>query len=125
MSSKEIAQKVGLTPQTVDTYIKAAMAKLVVDNRREAARMLASQETSQQSGSPSKTLAAPPENRNHDPAAERVGWRNSLLPPPIGGSRNDMNAAEKTLAVLKVAVIAGIVVLALALSIAGALYTFR
>lgn len=125
MSSKEIALTVHLSPQTVDTYIKGAMAKLGAENRREAARMLVAWETSQELGSPSEPLAAVAETDEQADTAGGAGWRTMLLPPPLGGSRNDMNSAGKTLAVLKVAAIAGIVVLALALSIAGTLYTFR
>lgn len=46
MSSKEIAQETGLAPQTVDTYVKAAMAKLGASNRRDAARLLGAAEAS-------------------------------------------------------------------------------
>src|SRR4051794_12030891 len=50
MSSKEIAIETGWAPQTVDTYIKAAMARLGASNRREAARLLAHAELSQKLG---------------------------------------------------------------------------
>jgi DNA-binding CsgD family transcriptional regulator len=59
MSSKEIAKVIGLTPQTVDTYLKAALARTGAPNRREAARMLVTWELSQQSGSPSQPIAEP------------------------------------------------------------------
>ena len=41
MSSKEIAPRLGVEPNTVDQYIKAAMRILGVSDRRAAARMLA------------------------------------------------------------------------------------
>ena len=41
MSSKEIAQQLGVEPGTVDQYVKAAMRILGVSDRRAAARMLA------------------------------------------------------------------------------------
>lgn len=39
-SSKEIALELGLSPFTVDEYVRSAVAKLGVRNRREAARAL-------------------------------------------------------------------------------------
>jgi hypothetical protein len=125
MSSKEIAIETGLSPATVDTYVKAAMARLGAINRREAARILTSWEQSQQLGSPPDSLP------NHIPAGQlapaadggaRFDW---IKPPPLGGRRNDLDAGLKTLAILKVAGIGAVVVLAIALLMAGALQTFR
>ena len=44
MSSKEIAQQLGLGPATVDQYVKTAIRILGVSDRRAAARMLAEHE---------------------------------------------------------------------------------
>ena len=44
MSSKEIAPRLGVEPNTVDQYVKAAMRILGVSDRRAAARMLAQYE---------------------------------------------------------------------------------
>src|SRR3954468_1344801 len=44
MSSKEIAPRLGVEPNTVDQYVKAAMRTLGVADRRAAARMLAEHE---------------------------------------------------------------------------------
>lgn len=41
LSSKEIAQALGISKASVDTYCNRARAKLGVDSRREAARMVA------------------------------------------------------------------------------------
>ncbi|MFS2108467.1 helix-turn-helix transcriptional regulator [Sphingomonas sp. Sphisp140] len=46
MSSKEIALALGLSPLTVDGYLKEAVRTLGVSTRREAARVLASHESS-------------------------------------------------------------------------------
>ncbi len=125
MSSKEIAHEVGLSPQTVDTYIKAAMAKLGAGNRRDAARLLEAHELSQQLGSPPGAIAmnaAPADQAVATGGGGRLDW---LLPPPVGGKSNDLSAAERTFAVLKVAGIGAVAVFALALLIAGTLYTLR
>jgi DNA-binding CsgD family transcriptional regulator len=125
MSSKEIAIAVKLTPQTVDTYIKTAMSRLGVSNRREAARLLTDWEASQKTGSPSQTVV------ETAPAVEERGvvGRGSAVHlislPPVGGRPNALSNTEKLLAALKVAVVGATAVIALALLIAGVLKTFH
>lgn len=125
LSSKEIAQETGLSPQTVDTYLKAAMARLEVGSRREAARLLAASEIPQPLGSPS--LAVEVNGGASDQASTTTGGGliGLIVPPPVGGRRNLLGPAERNLAILKVAMLGALVVLALALLIAGALRTFR
>lgn len=62
MSSKEIALALGLSPLTVDGYLKEAVRTLGVSGRREAARVLASYETA----SPPAEIV-PPQNLGGDP----------------------------------------------------------
>jgi DNA-binding CsgD family transcriptional regulator len=124
MSSKEIAIETGLSPATVDTYVKAAMAKLGASNRRDAARLLTSIE-SQDLGSPASGLPGPRSVQHQSAVADGEGWSGWIAPPPLGGSRNELDAAGKTLAILKVAGLGAVMVLAIALLMAGALQTFR
>jgi DNA-binding CsgD family transcriptional regulator len=125
MSSKEIAKETGLTPQTVDTYVKAALARTGAVNRREAARMLVAWELSQQSGSPSSAIAVPDRRADDHGQTGAKGWRGPLRLPPVGGSFHDLNWAQKSYQALLVAVVAAAVVVALALAIAGLFQTFR
>lgn len=125
MSSKEIAIETGLSPATVDTYLKGAMSRLGALNRREAARILTSWEQSQQLGSLPEGLPGQAPTRQLATAADGGRWFDWIKPPPLGGRRNDRDAAQKTLAILKVAGIGAVAVLALALLMAGALQTFR
>jgi hypothetical protein len=125
MSSKEIAKETGLTPQTVDTYVKGALARTGAANRREAARMLVAWELSQQSGSPSAAIAAPNGRTDDYAQAGARGWRRAFRLPPVGGGFNDLNWAQKSYQALLVAVVAAAVVVALALAIAGLFQTFR
>jgi DNA-binding CsgD family transcriptional regulator len=127
-SSKEIALETGLSPQTVDTYLKQAMARLGVTSRREAARFLEQHEgapPSQISGSPSGGLVEP--DGPDDPSAEARGrsWTTWAALPPVGGRPNELGAGARTFAVLRIAVIAATTVVAMALVIAGGLSTFR
>jgi len=124
MSSKEIAKALGLTPQTVDTYVKTSMARLGASNRREAARMLVADEASRNLGSPTAGVA------EHRPLPDQLastgttGWLSWVRPPPVGGSFHDLTWSQKTYQALLVAVISASIVIALALAIAGVFQTF-
>jgi len=103
MSSKEIAQQLGLSHRTVDQYINQAARLLGASNRREAARMLAFLEESalKKLQLKSQPVANPPISEE----AEGVGQASDTgkkLPrilrwvPPIGGGRHDLKATEVT-----------------------------
>lgn len=125
MSSKEIARETGLTPQTVDTYLKGALARTGAPNRREAARLLSASELSQQSGSPAEPVVGAPGRKDDQLQAGMSGWRTAFRLPPVGGGFNDLNWAQKSYQALLVAVVAAAVVVALALALAGLFQTFR
>jgi DNA-binding CsgD family transcriptional regulator len=80
MSSKEIAQKLGVEPGTVDQYVKAAMRILGVGERRTAARMLAEHE-----GAAALPAAAMCEEQT--PFEATPPRREPALPLPIDGLR--------------------------------------
>jgi DNA-binding CsgD family transcriptional regulator len=124
MSSKEIAKALGLTPQTVDTYVKVSMARVGASNRREAARMLVAAEASLKSGSPPGDLAERDPGGDQLAATGTTGWLSWVRPPPVGGGFHDLNWSQKTYQALLVAVISASVVIALALLIAGIFQTF-
>ena len=124
MSSKEIAKALDLTPQTVDTYVKASMARLGASNRREAARMLVESELSQNLGSPSASLADREPIDDQASATGTTGRLSWVRPPPVGGGFHDLSWSEKTYKALLVAVISTAIVIALALLIAGLFQTF-
>ncbi|GAA4024851.1 hypothetical protein GCM10022280_27170 [Sphingomonas swuensis] len=124
MTSKEIALETGLTPQTVDTYIKGAMARLSASNRRDAARILADVEISQQMGSPPPAVVSRSAFVDQRGAAERRVAA-LLAPPPIGGRPIQLTGVQRTRAILRVALTAAVVVFALLLLITGVLMTFR
>lgn len=130
MSSKEIAIETGLSPQTVDTYLKQAIARLEVPSRREAARVLlawedAAETPSQKTGSPSAAVASCPSPSQQEALTGRTGSGAFSFLPPVGGTVNRLDGAARTLAVLKIAVLSATVVVGLALLIAGGLWTFR
>lgn len=123
-SSKEIALQIGLSPSTVDTYIKTSMARLGASNRREAARLLETLEASQELGSPSRELGGGSVAVQPGEVAAGRGWIEAIAPPPIGGRLNTLSVAERTLAIMRVAGIGLAVVIALTLVVAGVFRTF-
>lgn len=127
LTSKEIAIETGLMPQTVDTYIKSAMAKLGSASRRDAARLLAASEEMlpQRLGSPSPSVVTGPSRKHVESIARRSKFLGTLALPPIGGAYNELSAAQRTYAVLRVAGISVIVISSLVLLIAGVMMTFR
>lgn len=124
MSSKEIAKALGLTPQTVDTYLKTSMARLGVSSRREAARILVASELSPNLGSPSAGLADAGQRTDQMATTGTTGWLSWVRPPPVGGGFHDLNWSQKTYQALLVALISASIVIALALAIAGLFETF-
>lgn len=124
MSSKEIAIETGLSPNSVDTYLKAAMSSLGVANRRDAARLLGSHEASQHLGSPTPAVAAVLA-RPQSGATIVGGGAGMLSLPLLGGRPNHLSAAAKTFAVLRIAAVSAVVVVAIALLIVALFRTFR
>ena len=124
MSSKDIARHTGLSPATVDTYIKDAIALTGAGNRREAARIFSLNDPSQKLGPQSQQVAdlASASNQSLKVPAR---WFAGLGLPPIGGSEHDLSPSQKTVLALRVAVIGAAVVLALMTAIAGVLDSFR
>lgn len=125
LTSKEIALETGWSPQTVDTYLKSAMAKLGSSTRREAARSFVETEQSQLLGSPSRPIVSAQLIEEPGGAVSKQTVRQVLAPPPLGGTANELTALERTLAVLKVAALSAAALVALTLLIAGVLQTFR
>ena len=82
MSSKEIAQQLGVEPGTVDQYVKGAIRILGVNDRKTAARMLAEHEGGE--------VPTPPGLRLQDeqaPFNTTTLRREPLLPLPLEGLR--------------------------------------
>lgn len=125
LSSKEIAIELGLSPQTVDTYLKVAIGRLGAANRRDAARRFAALEESQKSGSQSRPVAEPGSEPQSADTTGGGGAFAKVLPPPIGGIVNTFGLADRSFAILRVSVVGATVVIGLALLVAGALDAFR
>jgi DNA-binding CsgD family transcriptional regulator len=124
MSSKEIAKQTGLTPQTVDTYLKASLPRLGASNRREAARLFLAWEAAKNGDAPSESLVSTDEQRAESDGSTTRKWSDLIKLPPIGGVVNELGWAQKTVQALQVAVVAAATIIALTLAMAGILKTF-
>lgn len=110
MSSKEIAIQLGIAPSTVDNHIMTAMEKLEVGSRRQAVRLI---DLVRRRNGPS----AMPPNVERTAGTRRI--------PPLGGSENQTLAPRRLLQILTIGVLSILVVLALVLSIAGAVHVLE
>lgn len=121
LRSKEIAPIVQLAPASVDTYVRRAMGHLGAADRRSAARMLADFEQSERFVSQSPDLSEPVGDRKK--VARRLGRfiLSMAIPPPIGGSKNDLTVAGRIREMLRVACLLVTVVSALTLVFVGAM----
>lgn len=128
-TSKEISQQTGLTPSTIDTYLKSATAALGAANRRDAARKFAEIEQSQRLGSQPPLLPTPEPASDED--AEQRGsnvrdhWiRTVVTPPPIGGSINDLTTSSRLIAMFKIACLMAAIMAGLTLFSIGMIRLF-
>jgi len=96
-SSKEIAQELGLSPYTVDEYVKSAVSKLGVRNRRDAAKIVSAEPaeaTPQKLGDEPQAIAQPPHSTDAMPPVRSVKGRH--IPFLRQGRRlNDLTAAQR------------------------------
>lgn len=106
--SKAIARELNLQPGTVDTYLSRACKLLDADTRQIAAERYldALNGPAQNSGSLSRSRS----NRLGNPTTAgsfrpTTGVRWLFDVPPIGGIEQDLNWIEKTLAILRIAIV--------------------
>lgn len=125
--SKQIASQLSLTPGTVDNYINAALGKLSLTSRREAARLLASEESEaaasivQQLHLQSSHLAErtePPE-RPEQASDRRPTNSWSLSLPPIGGDENELTKLQRLLGISRIGFAAALLLIATVVVIQG------
>jgi DNA-binding CsgD family transcriptional regulator len=117
LTSKEIAQRLAISPMTVDTYIKAAMARMGASTRREAAKAFAASEASlpQSLGSPTDELDGSPKlvNLVVSEAEADQRSRDAAVPqsppwfPPLGGEQNDLEASKVVYVIVRLTLMIG------------------
>lgn len=127
-TSKEIGRVLDLSPSTVDNHILTAVQSVNAPSRGEAARFLAGSEARQKMPRESNTLAEPQLSRlmsspAKSPTLSILGHSIWTL-PPIGGHKNVLDAAERTLRIMQVATVGFGTMIGLTLLIAGAFRIF-
>ena len=130
LTSKEIAPILDVTPGVVDNYIAAAIAKLGVSGRREAARILAGQEKAMVQPlhlQPETIAQALPTADEMHRADQTQGTGSTPMRvlhhlfglPPIGGRENDLNAADRLLAMARIGFLAAVLLIATIVTVQG------
>lgn len=129
LTSKQIAPILETTPGVVDNYINAALSKLAITSRREAARILIAHEKDmvQQLHLQSETLAETIEAPDQQ---GRVGVEDLSLVslfnlPPVGGEENDLPISQRILALSRIGLFAALAVLGATVIIRGVITLLR
>lgn len=129
LTSKQIAPRVGLTHESVNTYVKTATRALGAPNRSVAARMLLEHEAVPNREFPSPPVVEPIPERQIEPADGLPGSPRSAsqgpgilaFVPPLGGSDRDLTIGETLAAMLRAALFLAVIVAALLLLVVGGL----
>jgi DNA-binding CsgD family transcriptional regulator len=129
LTSKQIAPKVGLTHESVNTYVKSATRLLGAPNRSVAARMLLDYEALPKWEFPPDPVEAADQIGQIDGADELPRFPSPIpflrggiaLVPPIGGRISNLTAIEKIVAMLRAAIFMAAIIATLVLLIAGGL----
>jgi DNA-binding CsgD family transcriptional regulator len=127
-TSKEIGRMLDLSPSTVDNHILAATQLVEAPSRAEAARMLHTSEARQKLPSQPQPLAEPLLSGVLPSSADGVVWvdlgRRIFSLPPVGGQKNELDAAERSIRIIQVAAVGFGTVMSLVLLIAGVFRLF-
>ncbi len=127
-TSKEIGRVLSLSPSTVDNHVNGAIQAMQAPNRGTAARALTDFELGQKLPRQSGELAelAVLREQSAQPETEEIAPKGGsfLSLPPVGGRRNDLDGASRSLRILQVAAVAAVVSVALVILVAGLFRAF-
>jgi DNA-binding CsgD family transcriptional regulator len=127
-TSKEIGRALDLSPSTVDNHVLTAVQSMSANSRGEAARSLAGQEARQKLPREPQPLVESVQTALFSVSAEAPAFtaqgRKFWSLPPVGGQKNELDSAERSLRIVQVAAVGFGTVMSLALLIAGAFQIF-
>lgn len=130
LTSKEIAPLLDVTPGVVDNYIAAAIVKLGANGRRDAARILVGHEKAMvqplhlQPEAIAPVLPTADEmdraDQTQDTGSTPIRVLHQLFSlPPIGGRENDLNVAERLLAMARISFLTALFLIATIVTVQG------
>lgn len=137
MTSKEIGKALNLSNMTVDDYILTARTRLGGVNRRQAAQMLISWESSSPQSLPQpvpQSLGPHPERIAPDagpPQTVEAGWVELIIEfihfrlPPIGGRENDLTTSKRIVGMGYIAFVAALLMILTIVIITGVIALLR
>lgn len=120
-TSKQIGRQLHIAPSTVDNHLSAALERLGMNNRADAARAMRA-----------RASAARPDVADEaasPPADEPVESAPSLLSevlrlPPLGGSENRLSLRRRYVHVVQIALLGTMAMTAVVMTIAGLVQLF-
>jgi DNA-binding CsgD family transcriptional regulator len=127
-TSKEIGRTLDLSPSTVDNHILTAVQSMSANTRGEAARTLTGHEARQKIPREPQALAEPEGSGlisiSADTPSLTIWDRKIWSLPPVGGQKNELDSAERSIRVIQVAAVGFGTVMSMTLLIAGAFKIF-
>lgn len=113
MTSKQIGRALDLAPSTVDNHIRAALERLRMDDRLEAAALISRQTALGGAGDDDAG------RDDRETSGQQPAWRRALSMPAIGGSPNTYSLGRRLFHVVQIALVSTIVLTAMIMTIAG------
>ncbi len=115
-TSKQIGRALNLSPSTIDNHLRAAIERLGLDNRIDAARVL-KQALNQDLALSSETVGLP------GAVGDSVAASLFRL-PPIGGTPNRLSQRRRFFHVVQIALLGTMALAAATITIAGIVHLF-
>jgi len=124
-TSKQIARELALSPSTVDNHLRAALERLGLNSRTDAARALRSAQGEQGDVSgmamDASEAVVPPLTIQSTAPSRLRGW---LRLPRLGGVENRLSLGQRYFHVAQIALLGTMTMAALVLTIAGLVHLF-
>lgn len=119
-TSKQIARELALSPSTVDNHLRAALERLGLNSRTDAARALRSARAEQEDASgmamDANEAGVPPPTIQPMAPLRLRGW---LRLPRLGGVENRLSLGQRYFHVAQIALLGMMVMAVLVVTIAG------
>lgn len=124
-TSKQIGRELQISPSTVDNHLSAALERLGMNNRADAARAMRASASAAQADIVEASASPPALDPRPSPSqglSQRL--RGALPLPPLGGAENRLSLRHRYLHVIQIALLGTMGMTAIVMTIAGLVQLF-